>query len=180
VDGVSLTHGRPRTHIWTFAAASDEVSSCPHCNCPCILQAKQLYHQHLLGVTTSVILAVVHTGRTYSMETWDGAGCVPLNACCFFNILHGSTSSCHGPPLTMWRWECMCRNLPPSDEDVAIESVEIYMNNCSACMCMDVHSWTVSCIMYFTAQSLACSVLYTWWGFTWVVVHGLNMFFFMG
>ena len=27
VDGVSLTHGHPRRHIWTFAAAQDEVGS---------------------------------------------------------------------------------------------------------------------------------------------------------
>ena len=32
VDGVSLTHGDPRQHIWTFAAARDEVGT----NCPCI------------------------------------------------------------------------------------------------------------------------------------------------
>ena len=32
VDGISLTHGRnPRKHIWTFAAALDEVST----TCPC-------------------------------------------------------------------------------------------------------------------------------------------------
>ena len=31
VDGISLTHGRPRRHIWTFAAARDDASLCP-CN----------------------------------------------------------------------------------------------------------------------------------------------------
>ncbi len=38
VDGVSLTHGSPREHIWTFASALDEcVSEGPGYNCPCIL-----------------------------------------------------------------------------------------------------------------------------------------------
>ena len=38
VDGISLTHGRnPRQHIWTFAAALDEVGTHEyHTYCPCI------------------------------------------------------------------------------------------------------------------------------------------------
>ena len=35
VDGISLTHGNPRQHIWTFAAAVDEfeiISTCPCIN----------------------------------------------------------------------------------------------------------------------------------------------------
>ena len=32
VDGISLTHGNPRHHIWTFAAARDELGSA----CPCV------------------------------------------------------------------------------------------------------------------------------------------------
>ena len=35
VDG-SLTHGRPRRHIWTFVASLDEVGTQPQDNCPCI------------------------------------------------------------------------------------------------------------------------------------------------
>ena len=35
VDGISLTHGRPRQHIWTFAVATDEVASSPLHKCSC-------------------------------------------------------------------------------------------------------------------------------------------------
>ncbi len=35
VDGISLTHGRPRKHIWTFVGALDEVGTIPRYNCPC-------------------------------------------------------------------------------------------------------------------------------------------------
>ena len=35
IDGVSLTHGQPRQHIWSFAAGLDEVGSVPQFNCPC-------------------------------------------------------------------------------------------------------------------------------------------------
>ncbi len=37
VDGVSLTHGQPREHIWTLASARDEVLiSGEAVSCPCI------------------------------------------------------------------------------------------------------------------------------------------------
>ena len=36
LDGVSLTHGSPRQHIWSIAAVSDEVGTHPSLNCPCI------------------------------------------------------------------------------------------------------------------------------------------------
>ena len=36
VDGVSVTHGMPRTHIWTFAAGASEARVSNHItNCPC-------------------------------------------------------------------------------------------------------------------------------------------------
>ena len=35
VDGVSLTHGASRQHIWSFAAGRDETSSDACCQCPC-------------------------------------------------------------------------------------------------------------------------------------------------
>ena len=35
VDGVSVTYGHPRQHIWTFAAGlSEDTSHCPGCACP--------------------------------------------------------------------------------------------------------------------------------------------------
>ena len=35
VDGVSLTHGNPRQHLWTFSAAQDETTVNPRSACPC-------------------------------------------------------------------------------------------------------------------------------------------------
>jgi len=35
VDGLSLTHGHPREHIWTFAAAISDVYNMPAFVCPC-------------------------------------------------------------------------------------------------------------------------------------------------
>jgi hypothetical protein len=35
VNGVSLTHGSPKQHIWSFAAGLDEVGTFPELNCAC-------------------------------------------------------------------------------------------------------------------------------------------------
>ena len=35
VEGVSVTHGTPRNHIWTFAAGLSENSSTISLVCPC-------------------------------------------------------------------------------------------------------------------------------------------------
>ena len=40
VDGVSVTHGSPRQHIWTFAAGKDEQGQyCTSCICPCVAKS---------------------------------------------------------------------------------------------------------------------------------------------
>ena len=107
LDGISLTYGKnPRKHVWSFAAALDEVGTCPSCNCPCI------------NVTSAAIATPppVFVGNDYFCDTgstheyrintlyadnplWDGAGCGSDNTCCslnnppwFFKQLQSSTS----------------------------------------------------------------------------------------
>ena len=131
VDGVSLTYGRsPRKHIWTFAAALDEVRS-SHFVCPCTRPD--------LTYTGRVPPFI---GQDYFCETgsrnryqyifysedplWDGQGCGAQSTCCSFN----------NPP-----WFCkelpqstrddielrLCANYPTSNEDIPLEVVEIYV-----------------------------------------------------
>ena len=129
VDGVSLTHGqRPRKHIWTFAAAGNEVSS-NWFVCPCTRPSAPY-----TGLVPPFI------GQDYFCDTgsrhgwqaqfyhedplWDGSGCGPTSSCCGFN----------NPP-----W--FCKQLPqPTNDDIemrvctddtlaneyiALESIEI-------------------------------------------------------
>ena len=131
VDGISLTHGQsPRQHIWTFAAAVDEVHS-NYWVCPCTRPDFPY-----TGVVPPFI------GQDYFCETgsrnryrnifydddplWDGQGCGGTSTCCSFN----------NPP-----W--FCKQLPQrttddielrlyadqvvSDEDTPLEIVEIYV-----------------------------------------------------
>ena len=133
VDGISLTHGQsPRQHIWTFAAALDEIRA-QQTVCPCT-RPELTY----TGVVPPFI------GLDYFCETgsrdryqhmfypddplWDGQGCGGTSTCCSFN----------NPP-----WFCkqlpraqpttddielrLCADEPTSQDDSPLEIVEIYI-----------------------------------------------------
>ena len=108
VNGVSLTYGNPRQHVWTFVAAFGEYNVGYRSACPCT----DVNYQN-----TAVIPSYV--GNDYFCETgvppnqhlifemfyaddplWDGQGCGPTSTCCSFN----------NPP-----W--FCKRLPQSTSD---------------------------------------------------------------
>ena len=104
-DGISLTHGTPREHIWTFASALDKSGSfTPSLTsyCPC----QNVSTGDLNDIVPSFVgedYFCDSGNEEYDQDTeysltgyfgdplWDGAGCGPL------------TSSCHSPPLTISR-----------------------------------------------------------------------------
>ena len=93
VDGVSVTHGSPRHHIWTFSNGLDELSTqYSPAICPCVT-----------GSTNGNRIPSF-VGQNYFCETgitrwngtggilwpdgdplWDGQGCGPTSNCCTFN-----------------------------------------------------------------------------------------------
>ena len=133
VEEVSLTHGYPRKHIWTFANGVDEQTTYTCCTCPCVT-----------GSTGSDKIPSF-VGQNYFCETgltrwpvrngvlwpdgdplWDGEGCGPTSSCCTFN----------SPP-----WFNVQLLLPTNDnievricgehgiriEDTPIQLIEIYV-----------------------------------------------------
>ena len=92
VEGVSVTHGYPRQHIWTFAGGLDEQRTYPNETCPCVTGS------------TAGSLVPSFVGQNYFCESgitrfngqhgtfypdgdplWDGQGCGPTSSCCTFN-----------------------------------------------------------------------------------------------
>jgi len=93
VDGVSVTHGIPRQHIWTFSNGLDELSTTySYATCPCV------------NGSTNENRIPSFVGQNYFCETgitrwtgphgilfpdgdplWDGQGCGPTSSCCTFN-----------------------------------------------------------------------------------------------
>ncbi len=134
VDGVSLTHGHsPRHHIWTFASAHDETDRLGGSIiiCPCT---------HELGSSASIPSFV---GDDYSCDTgshelyelgrlyhedplWDGEGCGGSSTCCSFNNppwFRKTLSSVTSDDLELR----VCRDEVRANEDVGLESVELYV-----------------------------------------------------
>ena len=130
MEGVSITHGHPRKHIWTFAGTGDEREA-DRTSCPC----------SKTDITyTGAVPPFV--GNDYFCDSasrnrwqyrfypddplWDGSGCGSTSSCCSFN----------SPP-----W--FCKELPQpttddievrvytdevvSNEDITIEVIELYV-----------------------------------------------------
>ena len=112
VDGISVTYGGPscnRKHIWTFAAAADEVLSDRN-RCPCS-RTNRLYTGHVPEYVNDDYFCdsgsrTTATSRTFygTDPLWDGSGCGIRSACCRFNT----------PP-----W--FCRELP----EPTIDNIEV-------------------------------------------------------
>ena len=91
VIGVSVTHGFPRQHIWTFASGLDEhdVSR----SCPCVSgstngnRIPSFVGQNYFcetGITRfdNIAYGVLHPGGD---PLWDGQGCGLTSSCCTLN-----------------------------------------------------------------------------------------------
>ena len=126
VDGIVLTHGSPKTHIWTFASGVSQYDTTAH-GCPCTVGGDSL---PVIGNDYFCESGHQYNSRprsTYLTNNplWDGAGCV-TGSCCTFN----------SPP-----WFCktlphqtsdnielrQCLGYILSDEDVLFEKVELYV-----------------------------------------------------
>ena len=132
VDGVSLTHGDPRQHIWTFAVAQGELNTNPSSNCPCTNT-----NQSAQATPPPATVGNDYFCDTGSEERarltfygddplWDGAGCGPLNTCCSFNTPPWFYKQLPQPTTDDIEMR-VCRSGDPiDDEDVTIEIIEMF------------------------------------------------------
>ena len=124
VDGVSLTHGTSRQHIWTFAAAGRMDRICD----PCHTQSRPGSVGNDLFCDSGNPMSSTATSNTFHSANplWDGVGCMAGNECCptdnppyFLKTLPQPTTD----DIEMR----VCRNEGRDNEDIAIETVEIYV-----------------------------------------------------
>ena len=129
VDGISLTHGNPRQHIWTFAAGNDEDFDV--LACPCLTNAaasplpyigrNYFCETGISGTSTSSMNLVAFWGD----PLWDGAGCGDRDRCCSFNTppwFYRQLS-----PTTDGIEMRVCRDEDVNNEDITIQLVELYI-----------------------------------------------------
>ena len=129
IDGISLTHGSPRNHIWSFIGGAYENHSPSKCPCG----------------TSGAISAPSFVGTDYYCESanpnsnwqggifyhndplWDGKGCGSVEGpCCTRSHIpwfHKQLSYSTTDSIEMR----LCCNQVTSDEDVPFNLVEIYV-----------------------------------------------------
>ena len=130
VDGISVTHGDPKQHIWTFAAARGEryVGSS---NCPCT-NRKNYYAINIpnfVGYDYYCETAAYTSSSGYfnwNDPLWDGAGCGTYSDCCIFN--HPPWFCKKLPYVTSEAIEVRLLGRGSFDyEDTPVELIEIYI-----------------------------------------------------
>lgn len=126
VDGVSITYGSPRSHIWSFAASIGVSSDVRENECPCN------------GGSTDVIPDFV--GENYFCEAgrdtfdftfgtdalWDGLDCAPDSTCCTFNTPPWFSTTLPAPTSDDLEIR-VCGDEPTANENVYMELIEIYV-----------------------------------------------------
>ena len=132
VDGVSLTHGNPRQHIWTFAAGLREsMAMYPESTCPCTGNTGATPPPSFVGSDYFCEAGLQdHTPTSQTLYSndplWDGDGCTAPNPCCSFNNPPWFYKQLPQPTTDNIEMR-VCKNEHASNEDVAIEIVEIYI-----------------------------------------------------
>ena len=131
VDGVSITFGNPRQHIWTFAnGMSDDYNYNGASNCPC---AKHPGESPPAFVGLDYFCESGITGRwqdnnRIALEDplWDGDGCGPGNSCC---AQAGMPWFCRTLPQEVSEdiEVRLCSNEGISNEEIYVELLDMYI-----------------------------------------------------
>ena len=132
VEGVSVTRGSPRKHIWTFAAGINEQASYTSQLCPCV------------AGSTSGSRIPSFVGQNYFCETgrtsgysngvlypdgdplWDGQGCGLTSSCCTFNSPPWFSVILPSPTTDDIEVR-ICNDIGTRWEDSPIQLIELYV-----------------------------------------------------
>ena len=123
VDGISVTHGSPRSHIWTFVGSQNNAST----NCPCKGGRRA---PPFVGDNYHCEAGYAGTNRNpptvlYTSDPlWDGAGCENEGSCC-------STAPWFAVNLVNPTKDDIevriCASVPVQNEDTPVHLLELYV-----------------------------------------------------
>ena len=128
VDGLSITHGNPRQHIWPYAVGVTDNGNYGCCNCPCAATpgpappsfvGSNYYCESGAGSSCTYTYY-------FSDPLWDGAGCSASNTCCSNTNqpwFHHQLSSITQDDIEVR----ICRDEMFSNEGILVDILELYI-----------------------------------------------------
>ena len=125
VDGVSLTHGAPRQHIWTFAATSSEETRMLSCSCNNSNTAGTPPPEYV-GNDYFCDTRFRESGSDSDLVLWQGTDCTSSNACCSFNNPPWFYKQLPQPTTDDIEMR-VCRDEDRGNEDVFIQIAVVYV-----------------------------------------------------
>ena len=128
VDGISITHGSPREHIWTYVAGFTELhwlNSCP-CMASSIRQPPSFVGNHYYCETAKTT-STLHRGQLYADDKlWDGERCEREGSCCTNKTLPWFSVELSNRTTDDIEVR-ICGSEETDNEDTPIELLEIYV-----------------------------------------------------
>lgn len=129
-DGIDLSRGEPRTHIWTFVAGRTEDTSHTS-SCPCLNTGRpgppaKSYIGNNYFCDTADQFFNVSLAFHSDDPLWDSRGCNVRSTCCSFNNppwFYRDMNVTSTSPVVMR----ICLDQGNDDEDVGLEQVELYV-----------------------------------------------------
>ena len=129
VDGISLTHGNPRQHIWTFAAGVNELGDIYGCYCngssAGALPPPSFVGDNYFCESGRPVLSATFGIFFLDDPLWDGMNCV-VDDCCEFNSPPWFMTHLPDPTTDDIEFR-LCLDENGNNENVAIQLIEIYV-----------------------------------------------------
>ena len=135
VDGISLTHGSPRTHIFTFASAlNDKTSGFTFAQCPCMRtfgkrapRVPSFVGRDFVCNTANLDQNIPKNNTQFlDYDIWGGNRCSSRNQCCSARGLPWFSRSLDSPTCDNVEMR-VCNDEGTDNENVLIDQVELYV-----------------------------------------------------
>ena len=134
LEGISITHGSPRQHVWSFAAtpgesystSSGDPSLCP-CSNPAVTYSTPTFVGNDYFCETGTTVPCCPKGMFFADDPlFDGQGCGASSSCCTYNTPPWFCRSL--PQSTTDDLEVrICSDMGTSQDDVPFEILEMYI-----------------------------------------------------
>ena len=130
VDGISITHGKPRKHIWTLASGANEIATWS--DCPCNKGSDGIKPPAVVGKDWYCESGRNKTHHPFEFSVadplWDGKSCGGLEGpCCSSSLLPWFHKTIAGGPTTDDLEFRICAGGYTTFDNVGFDQYEFYV-----------------------------------------------------